>query len=145
MDTSLLLLIALAALAGGAALRWRRLQTRKLQADIAALRERLETLSDSNFELHDTADRLRSLLQAQDDLIVRRRQDGVHHLRECGLLRAHRPPRRRADRHRGERNPAGGARRQHAAGRHPPAGPEGGKCRRPTLDFLARGHRARRP
>jgi signal transduction histidine kinase/CheY-like chemotaxis protein len=59
----------LAALAG---LRWWR-----LSRAVRILNEQLEELSDRNWELRDSAERSRSLLRAQGDLIVRRNADGV--------------------------------------------------------------------
>jgi PAS domain S-box-containing protein len=51
---------------------------RALHAELRALRARVEDLSDHNWELKETEERTRSLLEAQGDVIVRR--DGEHHI-----------------------------------------------------------------
>jgi signal transduction histidine kinase/CheY-like chemotaxis protein len=69
-----LVLTALIALGAGAlGLVRDRLHRRKQ----FALEERLEELSDRNWELRDSTERYRGLLQAQGDLIVRRSADGT--------------------------------------------------------------------
>lgn len=50
---------------------------RRLHARLRAFQDRLEELTDRNWELRDSAERSRSLLQAQGDLIVRRNGGGV--------------------------------------------------------------------
>ncbi|HET9903682.1 MAG TPA: response regulator [Xanthobacteraceae bacterium] len=62
---------ALAAAAGYGLTRGRR-----LRAELRALRERIEALSDQNWELREAAERAGSLVEAQGDLIVRRAADG---------------------------------------------------------------------
>src|SRR5438094_5499945 len=47
-----------------------------LRAELRALRERVEDLSDHNWELKEAEERTRSLLAAQGDVIVRRDGDG---------------------------------------------------------------------
>ncbi len=49
----------------------------RLRAQLAALHSKLEHVTDSNWELRDNAERSRSLLQAQGDLIVRRNSEGI--------------------------------------------------------------------
>jgi PAS domain S-box-containing protein len=51
---------------------------RALHAELRALRARVEDLADRNWELKETEERTRSLLEAQGDVIVRR--DGAHHI-----------------------------------------------------------------
>jgi signal transduction histidine kinase/CheY-like chemotaxis protein len=51
-------------------LHWRQ------RREVRALEEKVEELSDRNWELRDSAERSRSLLQAQGDLIVRRSAEG---------------------------------------------------------------------
>jgi signal transduction histidine kinase/DNA-binding response OmpR family regulator len=67
------LLLAVFAAAAGFALA----RDRSLRAELNALREHLETLSDQNWELRETAERAGSLVQAQGDLIVRRAADST--------------------------------------------------------------------
>lgn len=50
---------------------------RRLAGELRALKERLEEVADQNWLLREEAERCRSLLQAQGDLIVRRTDDGV--------------------------------------------------------------------
>ena len=49
---------------------------RNLRAKLRALEARIEELTDSNWELRETEERARSLLEAQGDLIVRRDAQG---------------------------------------------------------------------
>ena len=65
--------VAALAAAGGFAI----LRERRLRAAVRALKERIEELTDSNWELREAAERARSLLQAQGDLIVCRAGDGT--------------------------------------------------------------------
>src|SRR6266705_2120304 len=51
-------------------------RNRALRAENARLGERVEELSDRNWELKDAEERSRSLLEAQGDVIVRRDADG---------------------------------------------------------------------
>src|SRR5215475_4882116 len=51
---------------------------RALHAELRGLRARVEDLSDRNWELKETEERTRSLLEAQGDVIVRR--DGDHNI-----------------------------------------------------------------
>lgn len=72
--TAALVLTALIALGAVAfALGRERLHRRKH----LALEDRMEELSDRNWELRDSTERFRGLLQAQGDLIVRRSADGT--------------------------------------------------------------------
>ncbi|BAT61739.1 signal transduction histidine-protein kinase BarA [Variibacter gotjawalensis] len=49
----------------------------QLRAQVRDLHAKLEKITDSNWELRDSAERSRSLLQAQGDLIVRHSTDGI--------------------------------------------------------------------
>jgi len=49
---------------------------RMMKAELREANERIEALSDTNWELRESEDRVRSLLDAQGDLIVRRDVDG---------------------------------------------------------------------
>jgi PAS domain S-box-containing protein len=70
--SALLLLAVLAAAVGFALAR-----DRSLRAELNALKDHLEALSDQNWELRETAERAGSLVQAQGDLIVRRSADAT--------------------------------------------------------------------
>src|SRR5215216_4633680 len=50
---------------------------RRLRGELHAVKDRLEELADQNWQLRDEAERCRSLLQAQGDLIVRRTDDAL--------------------------------------------------------------------
>ena len=71
------LVFGMTGLLGGAAVGWLLVRARQQRETIRALEIRVEDLSDRNWELRDSAERARSLLQAQDDLIVRRDADGI--------------------------------------------------------------------
>src|SRR5262245_17317215 len=49
---------------------------RMMKAELREANDRIESLSDANWELRESEDRVRSLLDAQGDLIVRRDADG---------------------------------------------------------------------
>ncbi len=68
---ALLLLAAFAAAGAGFAF----VRDRWLRAQVDALKDQLERLSDQNWKLREAAERSGSLLQAQGDLIVRRTAD----------------------------------------------------------------------
>jgi PAS domain S-box-containing protein len=72
--TLLLMVAAAAAMGGGALLLLRR--QRALRIEIARLEQRIETLSDEQWELRDAEERATSLLEAQGDIILRRDGDG---------------------------------------------------------------------
>jgi PAS domain S-box-containing protein len=72
---TLFLMVAVAAAMGGGVLLLLRRQ-RMLRADIARLEQRIETLSDEQWELRDAEERAKSLLEAQGDIILRRDGDG---------------------------------------------------------------------
>ncbi len=74
------------------------IRRRAMRREMRRLEARVEELSDQHWELREAEERARSLLDAQGDLIVRRDGAGPHHLRQRRVLRARRPPPRRADR-----------------------------------------------
>ena len=78
MDAGTLIIGALGAalIAGGIAAR-AIVRHRRLLRVVRGLEEKLEELADRNWELRDSAERARSLLQAQGDLIVRRDASGA--------------------------------------------------------------------